>query len=165
MRQESLPTAGCVSRSSQTPPLVGEEAPFQNMQKTGKGGKKYVRWYRRSPKPRSTVLARTSSNLLDWARIASKYTRAELRCNKCGASHFRTHKKRYWNEHKFVREFRREPKPTITELGRASSKILHVLPCSRLAHRLTGASKCKPSHPRRQCISPLRNGFLCSNPS
>jgi hypothetical protein len=71
------------------------------------------------------------------------YTRTELWCNKCGVyleqsllsskrrPHFQTHK-RSWNEHIFVHMCQRDPKPRITVLARASSKLLRcaVLHCT-----------------------------------
>jgi hypothetical protein len=53
-----------VTSSSQTPPLVEEQAPFQNTLKSWKG-QKYVHGSRRDTKPKLTWLARASSNLLD----------------------------------------------------------------------------------------------------
>jgi hypothetical protein len=66
-----LPSSGGVT--SQSPPLVEEETPFQDTKNSGKK-KKYGHEPRRGPKPRTTVLARASINLLDrTTKIVSQY--------------------------------------------------------------------------------------------
>jgi hypothetical protein len=63
-----------VTSSSQTPPLVEEEVPFQNTKKLGQ--KKNI------PKPRLTVLARASSSLLDWSeRGMSRELQKKKQCD------------------------------------------------------------------------------------